>query len=99
MSTLNGNCIKILTYLYKKNYVTEILSAKKEDIIKGKDLSNISTKTIIKYFKILKEAGYIGEGLKDGRFKKYYITDKGIELMIENARAVANAQKKQSLFT
>lgn len=98
MDNLNSNCIKILTYLYKNSYVTEVLSAKKEDIIIEKELSNVSHKTIVKYFKILKDNEYIGEGLKDGRFKKYYITDKGIDLMLENARAVTKAKKKQSLI-
>ena len=54
---------------------------------------NISDITLKRYLKILLNHDYISEGAKDGKFKKYYITEKGIEL-IENSLNKYTEQNK-----
>ena len=69
---------------------------KKEDIkLNVDELSkkNISDITLKRYLKILLNHDYISEGAKDGKFKKYYITEKGIEL-IENSLNKYTEQNK-----
>lgn len=67
----------ILLFLSKEDY-NSIRKTVTLNAIKEK--TNICYMTVYKTITHFKELGYVAEGLQRGRFKTFYITDKGLNV-------------------
>lgn len=79
--------LKILTLLSKENLKTSILSIDREEI-KNKLGEKVSKDKIQRSITYLVNEGLISEGIKNGKIKKYYIADKGLDFLEESYKVL-----------
>lgn len=75
--------LRVLTLLQKENLKTSILSIDREEI-KNRLGEKVSKDKIQRSITYLINEGFICEGIKNGRVKKYYISDKGLDFLEES---------------
>lgn len=78
---MNVYKISILLFLINKNAKNEVLALTSKNIkeyMDKKDNNVISNITFSRYIRDLVNEKYICEGIKSGRYKKYFISEEGI---------------------
>lgn len=80
---MNIKEIRTLNLLLSKDRTTPLKSASIQGILKSIEGTkhDMSESTLRKYIVRLVDGGYIAFGIKDEQKKKYYITQKGIDLI------------------
>ncbi len=75
--------LKILIQLHKDKLMTAILSIDRKSLCE-KIGEKVSGDKLGRSLLFLVDEGYIAEGIKNGRIKKYYITEKGLDFLEES---------------
>ena len=79
---INRTHLILMTILSKKNAMSAGTAISTEEIRQYCAIGKSST-TLHRAFFFLRSEGYIRQGVKDGKFFTYYITNKGIEKLKE----------------
>jgi DNA-binding transcriptional regulator GbsR (MarR family) len=72
----NKRDYKVLEELIANNCVSPIASLNRVQLMNLTELSSSKIRSVIKYFLM---TGLILEGIKDGQYKTYYVSESGIE--------------------